>query len=53
MAKIVQDNIVITVSKITKDVDAAETGFISNEVRAEIEQLVGALLGDGVVVELL
>lgn len=52
MAKIVQDNIVITVSKIAKDSDS-EDGFIDAAAKAEVEQLVAALLGDGFVVEVL
>lgn len=52
MAKIVQDNIVITVSKIAKD-DAAEDGFIPAEVKAELETIVVALLGDTYVIDIL
>lgn len=52
MAKIVQDNIVITVSKIAKD-GASEDGFIPAETKAEIEQLVAALIGEGFVIEVL
>jgi len=52
MAKIVQDNIVINVSKIARDSDP-EVKLVPAEVLAEIEQLVSALIGDGLVVEIL
>ncbi len=54
MAKIVQQNIVITVSKLDRD-DADEDSapvLVPGAVMAELETLVTALVGDGLIVEL-
>lgn len=52
MAKVVQDNIVISVSKVARD-DAPEDGFVSAEAKASIEQICAEVLGDGFVIEVL
>lgn len=52
MAKIIQDNIVITVSKIARDGDG-EGSFVSEDTRQQIETIVTEVLGDGFVVDVL
>lgn len=52
MAKVVQDNIVISVSKVAKD-DAPDGGFVDKDTKDSIEQIVSEVLGDGFVVEIL
>jgi hypothetical protein len=51
MAKIVEDVIVIKLSKIVKDSDPA-TGIASPEIQTALEQVVQELVGDSVIVEL-
>jgi hypothetical protein len=53
MAKVVQDNVVITVSKVGRDSDPDQQIFVPDEVKVAIEQLVSELLGEGFVVEVL
>jgi hypothetical protein len=50
MAKIIQDNVVITVSKIGRDADTDQQ-LVSDEIKATIEQVVSELVGDGFIVE--
>lgn len=52
MAKVVQDNVLVSVSKIARD-DAPDGGFVTDEQKATIEALVAEILGDGFVVEVL
>jgi hypothetical protein len=52
MAKIVEDVIVIKLSKIVKDSDSAAAGIASPEIQTALEQVVQELVGDSVVVEL-
>ena len=51
MAKIVEDVIVIKLSKIVKDSDPTEAGIASPEVQTALEQVVQELVGNSVVVE--
>lgn len=50
MAKLIEYNIVIKVSTLTKD-NAGITNPISEEMRLALEQVAQELLGDGFVVE--
>jgi hypothetical protein len=52
MAKIVEDVIVIKLSKIVKDSDSTQAGIVSPEIQTALEQVVQELVGDSVVVEL-
>lgn len=52
MAKVVQDNVLVSVSKIARD-DAPEGGFVTDEQKATIEALVAEILGEGFVVEVI
>lgn len=53
MAKIVEDVLVIKLSKIVKDSDTIESGIASSEVQAALEQVVQELVGNSVVVEVM
>lgn len=50
MAKILTNSVTISVSKVAKD-DTPESVFITDAVKAEIEQVLAAILGDGFVIE--
>lgn len=50
MAKIHEEVVVITVSKLIKDNESVTT-FITEEIKTALEQVTQELLGDGVVVE--
>lgn len=53
MAKVHEENIVITVSKLVKnDQDIAELSFVNDEALAALASVAEELLGDGVVVEI-
>jgi hypothetical protein len=52
MAKIQSENIVITVSKLTKDSDTEhQTAMVTPDVITALEQVAQELIGSGVVVE--
>ena len=51
MAKIIEEIIVIKLSKIVKDNDSASADIASAEVQAALEQVAQELVGDAVVVE--
>ena len=51
MAKIVEDVIVIKLSKIVKDSDPEQAGIASPEIQTALEQVAQELVGDSVVVE--
>lgn len=52
MAKVHEENIVITVSKLVKnDHNVAEVSFVNEETLAALASVAEELLGDGVVVE--
>ena len=53
MAKIVEDVLVIKLSKIVKDSDNSGSGITSPEVQSALEQVVQELVGDSVVVEVM
>jgi len=50
MAKIITDNIVISISRIAKDTDELNS-VVSKELIETLEQVVQELVGDGAVVE--
>jgi hypothetical protein len=50
MAKMIEDVLVIKVSKLVKDSDPAES-IINGEIQAALEQVTQELAGDGVLVE--
>jgi hypothetical protein len=51
MAKIVEDVILIKLSKIVKDTDGGHAAIASPEVQQALEQVAQELVGDNVVVE--
>jgi len=51
MAKIVEDVIVIKLSKIVKDNDKDTATLANPEILAALEQVAQELVGDGIVVE--
>jgi hypothetical protein len=52
MAKLVQNNVLVTLSRVVKDSDAVETtDALSNEQVAALEAVVAEIVGSGVVVE--
>ena len=51
MARIQEEVIVITVSKLLKNNDGADTEVVSEEVMAALSSVAEELLGNGVVVE--
>jgi hypothetical protein len=51
MAKIVEEIIVIKLSKIVKDSETGDSGIAGPEVQAALEQVAQELVGDAVVVE--
>jgi len=51
MAKIVEDVIVIKLSKIVKDSDKDNVNLANPEILAALEQVAQELVGDGIVVE--
>ena len=51
MAKIVEDVLIIKFSSIVKDNAAGQSGIVTDEVQAALEQVAQELVGDGVVVE--
>lgn len=53
MAKIVEDVLVIKLSKIVKDSDTVQSSIASPEVQSALEQVVQELVGDSVVVEVM
>jgi hypothetical protein len=53
MAKIVEDVIVVKVSKIVKDSEADSCELVSAEIQAALEQVAQELVGDTVVVEVM
>lgn len=50
MAKIIEDNIVIKISRIAKEGDKLSS-VVTDELIATLETVAAELLGDGVVVE--
>ena len=50
MAKIVEDNIVVSISRIAKDGDNLSS-VVNDEIVSTLEQVVQQLVGDGAVVE--
>ncbi len=51
MAKIVEDVVIIKLSKIVKDSDSEQTTIVSPEIQAALEQVAQELVGDSIVVE--
>jgi len=51
MAKIVTENIVITLSKIVKDSESDVSTIASVDIQQALEQVAQELVGDSVVVE--
>jgi hypothetical protein len=51
MAKIKEEILLVKVSKIVKNGDAASPDVLSDEIALTVEQVVAELLGDAVVVE--
>jgi len=51
MAKIVEDVVVIKFSKIVKDSESENSGIVSDEILAALEQVAQELVGDTAVVE--
>jgi len=51
MAKIVTENIVITLSKIVKDSESDVSTIASADIQQALEQVAQELVGDSVVVE--
>ena len=51
MAKIIENHVVIKLSKIAKDNDESTTIQVSNDVKLALEQVVQELVGNDVVVE--
>lgn len=51
MAKIVEDVVVIKLSKIVKDNDKDSASLANPEILAALEQVAQELVGDGIVVE--
>jgi hypothetical protein len=50
MAKIVEDNIVVSISRIAKEDDSLSS-VVNEEIVATLEQVVQQLVGEGAVVE--
>ena len=53
MAKILEDKVVITFSKIVKDGASDEATLIDTDIKAALEQVAQELVGDQIVVEVL
>jgi hypothetical protein len=51
MAQIHSENIVITLSTLTKDTDANRPVLASDDLKAALEQVTQELVGDSVIVE--
>lgn len=51
MAQIHSENIVITLSTLTKDTDANRPVLANDDVRSALEQVAQELVGSGVIVE--
>jgi hypothetical protein len=49
MAKIVEEVVIIKLSKLVKD--GVDTGIVTNDLQSALEQVAQELVGDGVVVE--
>jgi hypothetical protein len=49
MAKIVEEVVIIKLSKLVKD--GVDTSIITNDLQSALEQVAQELVGDGVVVE--
>ena len=50
MAKIVEEIVVIKLSKLVKD-DSTEDGIITEEIQVALEQVAAELVGEGIIVE--
>lgn len=51
MAKIVEDVLVLKLSKLVKD-DAPDSVIANDDIQAALEQVAQELVGDGVIVEI-
>lgn len=51
MAKMIEDVLVIKLSKLVKDTDSTD-GIVTEEVQSALEQVAQELVGDGVLVEI-
>jgi len=51
MAKIKEQNIVITLSALVKNQDKADSSLVSDDILANLEAIVQELVGDNIVVE--
>jgi hypothetical protein len=51
MAKIVEDVVIIKLSKIVKDIDSDQSAIVTPEIQAALEQVTQELVGDSIVVE--
>jgi hypothetical protein len=51
MAKVVEDVLVLKVSKLVRD-DVSEDNIVSEEIQAALEQVAQELVGDGILVEI-
>ena len=52
MAQIVEETIVVTLSKLVKDEHVRHTELVDADVRQSVEEAVQSILGDAVVVEI-
>lgn len=51
MAKIIEDIVIIKLSKLVKDNEETHTGFLSDDALASLEVVVQELVGSNVIVE--
>lgn len=51
MAKVVEDVVVIKLSKLVKDNDSESANIVSAEIQAALEQVAQELVGENVIVE--
>jgi hypothetical protein len=51
LAKIANENIIISISKLVKDSESANLDSVNEDTLTTIEQVVQELLGDGLIVE--
>lgn len=51
MAKIIEDVVVIKLSKVVKDSESSDVSISNADIQIAIEQIVQELVGDSVIVE--
>lgn len=52
MAKIVEDVVIIKISRIQRDDSSNDDSIVTSEVRAALEQVAQELIGDNAIVEI-